>query len=872
MSHPPQGTVTFLFTDIQGSTRLWEEHPEQMRPALERHDSLLREVVEEYEGYVFKTVGDAFCVAFGSAERAVSAAIAIQRSLSVESWPDGIAIAVRMGLHTGTANFRDNDYFGPAVNRTARIESAGHGGQVLLSQATADLLKDDVRPQYTLRDLGRHRLKDLAVPEQIYQLEASGLSSEFPALRTLSAQHTNLPAEIEPIVGRERAMLELEGLLARDDVRLVTLSGPGGTGKTRLSLSIGRVMLEQLRDGVFFVELETIRNPDGILPAVAKAVGVSVSVGREVIDALTDELSDKEMILILDNMEQVVSGADRVAALMQHCPLLTVLVSSRQLLNVAGEHEYPVLPLGLPERSARLSPAVASQYEAISLFRERAQQVSPTFELTDENITDVVEICRELDGMPLAIELVVSRLRLLSVRAIRERLQDTLALLTSRRRDVTARQATMRGAIDWSYELLDPTEQTVFQRLSFFEGGWSIGAAEYLLADLDFDPLEAMISLREKSLIRWTESARGEERFTMLNVIAEYGRRKLADASDRDLTHRRYVEYVAELAREVVEESFELIGVTIIDERANILHAVETAFADGLHVLALQIIQSLHQPLTADREILERMLHWSRTLTESEVLEPGHHSDAWRLYGIVQYHLDRLEDATDSFERAREIAVSAGDQDGELAAMNNLIVLRTLSDHDPEEVIALYEELIRLRKACGQTEMLGRAYANLSMEYRAVGDPEKALEMTELAMKVIPPSTPPAFWAKRLHCEALIELGRVPEAVSLFRETAAAWWDLTQNVNALPGFLAVAGMLALEVGEPRDAAICLGIIEGISQRGGMITSERRLISELESLVASRLEPEILNGAIEAGIAIDEDAVYDFLINIDLSRS
>jgi class 3 adenylate cyclase len=471
VASPPTGTVTFLFTDIEGSTKLWEDNAPAMQAALARHDGLLKWAIEEHGGYVFKTVGDAFCAAFPTAADALEAALEAQRRLlSSESEETG-PFRVRMALHMGAAEERDGDYFGPPVNRVARLLSAAHGGQVLLSLPTQELVRDQLPAETTLRDLGEYRLKDLFRPERVYQLLAPKLPSEFPPLRTLDAFRNNLPLQPTPLIGREKEVSEVCDLLRTEETRLLTLTGPGGTGKTRVALQAAADLLEDFPDGTYFVSLATLTEAELLLPAVAEMVGVR-EVGEQPLDeTLKDYLHERRMLLLLDNFEQVLEAAPAVTELLAVAPGMKVLATSRAPLGLYGEHEFPVPPLSMPDLKSPPSLERLTQYEAVGLFVERARAVKPDFEVTNESAPAVAEICVRLDGLPLAIELAAARIKMLPPKAMLHRLTSRLKLLTGGARDLPERQRTLRATIEWSHALLDEGEQVLFGRLAVFSGG-----------------------------------------------------------------------------------------------------------------------------------------------------------------------------------------------------------------------------------------------------------------------------------------------------------------------------------------------------------------------------------------------------------------
>ena len=410
-------TVTFLFTDIEGSTGLWEQYPEAMKAALARHDAILREVVEAHGGRIIKTLGDGIHAVFDTAAGGVAAALAAQRALFAEGW-EGIkpqVIRVRMALHTCEAEARGGDYYGPDLNRAARLMSIGHGGQTLLSSTTADLVRDQLSAGPSLRDLGEHRLKDLVRAERVYQLVHSELPADFPSLKSLNAFRNNLPVQPTPFIGRQAELKATKDLLLRDNVRLLTLTGPGGTGKTRLALQVAAELIDRFEDGVYFVDLAHIREPEPVLAAIAQTVGLRLTSDQPLLDALKGHLRARRMLLLLDNFEQVTAAAPLVGDLLQECPQLKLLVTSREVLHMRGEQAFPVPPLALPTPELRQrSTEQLYRSEAVQLFVERAQAVKPDFRLTDDNALAVAEICVRLDGLPLAIELATGRIGLFS--------------------------------------------------------------------------------------------------------------------------------------------------------------------------------------------------------------------------------------------------------------------------------------------------------------------------------------------------------------------------------------------------------------------------------------------------------------------------
>jgi predicted ATPase/class 3 adenylate cyclase len=580
MAELPTGTVTLLFTDIEGSTRLLQRAGEAYADLLARHRALLEEAFTRHRGVVVDSEGDAFFVAFASAKDAVAAAAAGQRALADHDWPGDHEVRVRMGLHTGEPHAVEGRYVGLDVHHAARVVAVGHGGQVLVSETTRALLDDATR----LRDLGEHRLKDLTRPQQLYQLELDGLPNEFPPLATLDNRPTNLPAQPNAFIGRERELAETRALLDRDDVRLLTLIGPGGTGKTRLALQLAADVVEQFANGVFFVSLAPIRDWELVVPTILRTLGLREQPGETPLETLTEYLREKELLLTLDNFEHVLAASPAIAGLLDSAPGLQVLVTSRMPLRLRAERAHRVPQLAVPDlrRPARAEDVM--DYESVRLFVARARAAAVDFTVTDVNAEAVAEICVRLDGLPLAIELAAPRVRTLTPPALLRRLDQRLALLTGGAQDVDARQRTLRGTIEWSYDLLLAKEKTLFARLAIFVGGCRLDAAE---AVCDFDGtfggelLDALDSLVQKSLLRQREDSDGEPRFWMLETIREFGLELLESAGELEAACERHAAWTADEAERLDAESrtgdHPAFLARMDDEYANVREAIAWA-------------------------------------------------------------------------------------------------------------------------------------------------------------------------------------------------------------------------------------------------------------------------------------------------------
>ena len=545
----PSGTVTMLFTDIEGSSdSVRTMGADRWESVLERHTAIIRDELAKHAGFEVRTEGDSFFAVFTSPSAAMAAVAEMQRRMSGTDWPHQASVRVRMGLHTGEARPASAasgvDYVGFEVSRAARIAAAAHGGQVLVSDTTESLVRDLLAPGLALQELGEHRFKDLVRPQRIYQLLIEGLPDSFPPLRSLDATPNNLPTQTTTFIGRER---ELASAVERlETTRLLTLTGPGGSGKTRLALHLAADLLDRYPDGVWLVELAPVTDPAGVGPTIAAAARIGERPGSPTVDTISASLHSRQVLLVLDNCEHLIAAcADLADALLRSCPRLTIVATSREGLNVPGEALMPVPSLRVPEGD-RLPPLDELRgYEAISLFVDRCSSYQPEFALTDENAADVVRICRRLDGVPLALELAAARVRVLSVAQVAKRLDDRFRLLTGGGRTVVARQQTLRALIDWSYDLLNDSERVLLRRISIFVRGWSLEAAEAVCAGEGIereDILELLAHLVDKSLVVRLDRG-GAARYGMLETIREYAREKLVDSGEAPILRQRHFEH-----------------------------------------------------------------------------------------------------------------------------------------------------------------------------------------------------------------------------------------------------------------------------------------------------------------------------------------
>jgi predicted ATPase/class 3 adenylate cyclase/Tfp pilus assembly protein PilF len=595
----PSGTVTFLFTDIEGSTRLLQQLEEKFATLLAEHRQLLQGVCKTCNGSVVATQGDSFFVAFPRAVDAITAAVQAQRALAAHPWTDGVTVRVRMGLHTGEPQISASEkYVGIDVHRAARIAAAAHGGQVLLSQRTYELVENDLPDGVALRDLGEHRLKDLRQPKHLYQLDIAGLPADFPPIQSLDAVLNNLPVQSTSFVGREKELGELKKLI--ENMRLVTLTGPGGSGKTRLALQVAAEMFAHFQNGVFFVALGPITDPKLVAATIAQALGITETAGRSILDNLKEYLQGKALLLLLDNFEQVIAAAALVAELLAECGKLKILVTSREALRVSAEREYAVPPLALPDLAKLPSLDTLSQCAAVDLFIQRAQAVKPDFHITNETAPAVAEICAQLDGLPLAIELAAARIKLLAPEAIRSRLEHRLEFLTGGARDLPARQQTLRNAIAWSYDLLDANEQELFRHLSVFVGGCTAEAAKAVAGNHPqrASVLDQLGSLLDKSLLQEGEGLYGESRFVMLETLRAFGLEQLEASGEMETIRYRHASFFLALAEGAEASSDSADQVQWMDrmerEHDNLRAALEwSKTAEGRGELCLRLAGAL---------------------------------------------------------------------------------------------------------------------------------------------------------------------------------------------------------------------------------------------------------------------------------------
>jgi predicted ATPase/class 3 adenylate cyclase len=791
VASPPTGTVTFLFTDIEGSTRMWERSPQAMQAALARHDEILRGATEQHGGYIFKTVGDAFCCAFPTAPDALEAALDGQWLLLKERWGESIPLRVRMALHMGAAEERDGDYFGPPVNRVARLLSAGHGGQVLLSLPTQELVRDQLPVGTSLMDLGERHLKDLFRPERVFQLLATGLPSEFPPLRTLEAYRNNLPLQPTPLIGREKEVAEVCDLLGAEATRLLTLTGPGGIGKTRLALQAAADLLDEFPDGTYFVQLATLTEAELFISAVAETLGVR-EIGEQPLDeTLKDYLHERRLLLLLDNFEQVLGAAPTVTELLTAAPGLKVLATSRAPLGLYGEHELPVPPLTLPDLKLQPPLERLTQYEAVGLFVERARAVKPDFKVTNESAPAVAEICVRLDGLPLAIELAAARIKMLPPKAMLQRLSSRLKLLTGGARDLPERQRTLRATIEWSFALLNEGEQVLFGRLAVFSGGRTLEAIEAICdaeGDLPMEVFDGVSSLLDKSLLRQEEGPNGEPRFVMLETVHEFAREKLKESAEAEEINRAHAQYFLTLAEEANPE---LKGANQLEwlERLEAEHDnMRAALTWALKRKEVEVALRLGGALWWFWSMRGYHSEGRRWLEEALAMDGRVSPEvrAMALAGVGELAFDQgdLDRAQEACQEGLELLEHEEGREAREAKLNLLVWLGFVAwvREEYERAKQLFEEGLALSRERSDTWWLATFLLYVAIVPHYLGDYERATELTEESMDLFREQGDKLSLAYCLNNLAMMvysqgDLGRAAqlteEAVALFRELGA---------------------------------------------------------------------------------------------------
>lgn len=930
MQHMTTSTVTLLFTDIVESTRLWEEHPEAMKVALSRHDEILRTAVTGHGGRIVVGTGDGIYAAFPSALGAVDAVIEAQQALLAEPWPTPVPLRVRMGLHTGEADTSDGNPKGPAANRAARLMALASGGQILLSQATADLVQDRLPGGVALRDLGEHALRSLARPERVCQLTAPGLLDDFAPLRSPTARPNNLPAALTPFIGRERELTEVNELLER--TRLLTLTGPGGTGKSRLALEIAADRLDAYPDGAWLVELAPITDPALLVSAIGGALRVSEQPGRLLDAALADYLRHKQLLVILDNCEHLIDAcAHHASEMLRAAPGLAILATSREALGVAGETSYRVPSLGLPATDTTDLEALRRS-EAVQLFTARAQAVQPGFDLTGRNAPIIGDICRRLDGIPLAIELAAARTRALSVTDIAARLDDRFRLLTGGSRAALPRQQTLRALVDWSWDLLSVQERRLLQRLAIFAGGWMLQDAEAVCADPpgadrppdaidEFDVLDLLASLVDKSLAATEAGPGGATRYRLLETIRQYARDRLLESGEAVLLRDRHAAHFLAVAEAAAPQSRGAEMLTVLLRMEVDLDNFRTALEwdidrhpeDGLRLAtAMEFCWVfVGRVMREGRSWLERLLRRVEPLPE----EPGE-SDRERasLHARALAALSQLNESLGDFELSvrlgkeavalarraedeetlanalsvicdaaaflgdyeraeewgREVLALGGDHRYPFALAFALMALVHVSVSKGQDVEArgYLDALARLNRASGNPYVVAHTEFIKGMFESRFGDPAAAVRYVRESHR-LHAEMKSDLMARMTNSELAHLLRHLDDregARALYRETIREW----QTVGSLP---AVAHQLesfaALDTADGRAerAVRLLGAAEALREASGdMLPAERVDYDATVAALRATLPADLFAAAWSAGRSLDMNAAVEYAVS------
>ncbi len=842
----PHPEVVFLFSDIEGSTRLWEQHTAAMAEALAHHDTLARTVVAAWHGQVVKGTGDGIHAAFADAGDALRAMLQMQRSLADDAAAGRLPLALRCGLHAGPGQARDNDYFGPEVNRAARIMAAAHGGQMLLSQVVADRLLTVLPEGVALRDLGAVRLKDLDRPERLWQVLAPPLRADFPALRALEATPNNLTQQLNRFIGRETVLPVLHGLLGQH--RLLTLLGTGGIGKSRLAMQLAAALVDQYPDGVWFVELASLDDGQRLPQAVASVLGVKEAPGSTLHDALCQHVASRRLLLVLDNCEQVLAPAASLAkALLQAGAGLRLLATSREPLRLAGEQAYPVPPLGLPApeqlvRAAGTStPAQLLQHEAVRLFVDRARSAQPAFELTVGNAAAVLEICQRLDGIALALELAAARVRALPVQALAQRLRDSFALLSTRDATVAPRQRTLQHLIDWSHDLLDPAERVLYRRLSVFAGGWTLEAAEAVCADARLgaeDVADLLALLVDKSLVRAWPLADGGQRYRLLDTVRQHAAARLLEAdgvpaSEAAPLRRRHAAAqlaLAEAAQQQLAGVHKATALAQLDlERDNLLAALawcaqDQAQADQRASAALGLrLGFALRPYWLNRGLLSLGLDTTAALLAHPGAQARDGLRARGLFNLGQLHafMGRYADAMPPLLECLVIARETGDTAREAAVLQPLgMAANGLGDTAAARRYA--DEAVAAARTLGNARQLASALNALAQLDRMDGRLDTAEASYGEALQLAQGFDDPDYIAALQLNLAMVNLatGR-PQAASQRALAVIAIADAIGSRPAAVSVLDVCTGLAVLVGDALRAAHCHGLAEAEYRVAGM---------------------------------------------------
>jgi predicted ATPase/class 3 adenylate cyclase len=871
MTHLPTGTVTFLFTDVEGSTRLLEEHGED-RHILEDQARLIRKAVAEAEGVEVSTEGDSIFAVFASAPNAVNAAVGAQRVLAAWPWPEGAAVGVRMGLHTGEGVVRDDSYRGLDVHRAARIASAAHGGQVVLSEATRGLAAHALPAGTTLRDLGEHRLKDLTRPEHLYQLAIEGLVSEFPPIETLEMVPHNLPVQLTSFIGRSEVGM-VKDLLIHN--RLVTLTGSGGSGKTRLSLEVAAEVAHNFRHGAWFVPLDAIKDPELVSSAIATSLRLTRA-HRPPLEHLMEYLEDKQLLLVLDNFEQVLPAAVSVSDLLRAATDVKILVTSRAPLHIYGEHEFFVPPLAVPDPEGLCTPQSLVGYEAVALFVERAVAVRPDFEVNESNAQSIAAITARLDGLPLAIELAAARVRMMSPEMIAQRLGNRLAFLTDGSRDLPARQRTLRDAIAWSYDLLPAEGQRMLARLAVFSGGGALEEIEKVADPVEPETavMEALEMLVDQSLLRH-EEVLGSIRFRLLETIREFAWERLEENGDASEIRRRHTDAyvaVAELSEPHLVTKDQARWLDSLElEHDNLRAALDWAVEQREIEAALRLVGSLwrfwqfrgHLNEAGDRASEALALPGGSAAIRAKACEAA---------GGVAYWRGDIAACRRLYRESLDLARGLGDRAGEANALYNLSFSYLMTEGAGERA-RLRTEALKIYEELDDRHGIAKVLWSLGSWASSSGDLERARSLLEQSLSIFTELDDPFGLGWVLYSMATNEfLAGDPEASLRFLREGLTLFGEVRDVSAIVLHLDSMALVSWSEGRHELALRLAGATARFGERSGVGLAD----PEFDQAEFAALRAELMRAAgepegadlLSEGAAMSQEEVVAFALRED----
>ncbi len=874
MSRLPKGTTTFLFTDIEGSTRLWEAEPVEMKVAMTRHEALVAQVIPSLGGHVVHSrgEGDSVFAVFSRAADAVTAACELQIAFTVEAWPTETPVRARMALHTGEAFHRSDDYFGTAVNRCARLRAIAHGGQVLLSRTTVDLVREELPKSLDLKDLGIHRLRDLTLPEQVFQLLHDSLPSAFPPLRSLNAYAHNLPLQLSSFVGRKKEIAEVETLLR--ETSLLTLTGSGGCGKSRLAMQVAAELSDDFREGVWVVELAPLSDPSLVVQTVGSALKVREQPGQPIQQTLIDYLRDSKTLLVIDNCEHLLDACAQLATgIRRACAEVRILATSRERLGVDGEVVYRVPSLSLPKDSA--SPDRLMNYEAVRLFAERSRSCLPSFELTDANASAVGEVCRQLDGIPLAIELAAARVRVLTVEQIASRLRDRFHLLTTGSRVALPRHQTLESLVSWSVEMLSEDERLLLGRLSVFSGGWTFEAAESVCS---FNGIEArevldlLSAIVDKSLVIYDERA-DRSRYRLLETVRDYSRKFLLPEQDLEMLRDRHLRYFVDLAERIeartgaaTEQAWWLDRLE--SDQDNVRAALEwSRRGEETAELALRLAASsfwywyLHGYLTEGSARLEE------SLQRAKDAPPGIRAKAMCGAGYIAYFLGERERARTLVNQGIVILREVGDR-WYLAVALNLLGNISLYDGDFVTAKSAAVEGLGLAREQGNQLFVAFGVFLLGLQSYLEGDLKHAEDLVGESV---------ALWrrtgSQQLVANALVRLGDVQQRAGRPNDAAASYCESLDHARQIGSMITIARSLQGLAGvcaataQLEKAARLLGARSALVERMGISLPafESQIYELCASAVRERMGISKFEAARVEGSRMSREEAVDYAL-------